>query len=81
MLIGRKLVADDNFEPKVFSLVRPRPRVIRRTLHKPAPSGVVAVVLSDIDHKRMNDTLGHAAGDQVIQRVGQSLQACARDGI
>jgi len=40
----------------------------------------VAVALSDIDHKRMNDTLGHAVGDQVIQRVGQSLQSCTRDG-
>jgi len=122
---------DAEAEPQVFSLVRPRPRVIRRTLHKLDSSthpylslwsditheaialarsqeeastdpltglpnrraaasrltqalshgSVVAVVLFDIDHfKRVNDTLGHAAGDQVIQRVGQTLQACARDG-
>jgi diguanylate cyclase (GGDEF)-like protein/PAS domain S-box-containing protein len=118
-------------QAQVFALVQPRPRVVRRTLHRLESSthpylalwsditheavalrrsqeeastdplsglpnrraaaarlsqalshgNSVAVVMFDIDHfKRVNDTLGHSAGDQVIQRVAQTLKACARDG-
>lgn len=41
----------------------------------------LAVVLVDLDRfKQYNDTYGHLAGDEVLRRVGASLQACCRSG-
>jgi diguanylate cyclase (GGDEF)-like protein len=39
-----------------------------------------ALILLDLDgFKAVNDTLGHAAGDQVLQELSQHLRECLRD--
>ncbi|MBA3534528.1 MAG: diguanylate cyclase [Ardenticatenales bacterium] len=51
-------------------------REIERARRLEAP---VAVVMLDIDHfKRINDTFGHAAGDQVLQSVAAQCQGIVR---
>ena len=41
----------------------------------------VSVLMIDIDHfKKLNDTLGHAAGDQALVRVAQCIASSLRSG-
>lgn len=53
---------------------------INREVDRVARNGEPALLLTlDIDHfKRVNDTHGHAAGDEVIKSVAASLQDCVR---
>ncbi|MEV0807479.1 bifunctional diguanylate cyclase/phosphodiesterase [Micromonospora sp. NPDC050200] len=43
-----------------------------------APGEVVAVLLFDVDGlRRVNESLGHAAGDKILVEVAERLRACA----
>ncbi|HYY10818.1 MAG TPA: GGDEF domain-containing protein, partial [Kineosporiaceae bacterium] len=46
-----------------------------------AASAAFGVIVADVDHfKQVNDTLGHAAGDEVLVEVARRLREAVRDG-
>ncbi|HEX5709794.1 MAG TPA: diguanylate cyclase [Sulfuricurvum sp.] len=52
------------------------PREMARAVRESYP---IALVLIDLDHfKSINDTYGHAAGDEVLKKVAQSLTSSIR---
>lgn len=55
---------------------------LRQLVHqvKRTPRCVTLVVCDVDDFKRINDTLGHAAGDAVIRALGLALMGAARQG-
>lgn len=54
--------------------------ILESTLHQAAQQHKVALLFIDIDRfKLVNDTLGHQAGDQLLQAFAERLRASVRD--
>ncbi|TMC59773.1 MAG: GGDEF domain-containing protein, partial [Chloroflexi bacterium] len=55
-------------------------RLARALEHARRSGKLVAAFFIDLDHfSRINDTLGHEAGDQLLQQVALRLRASCRD--
>ena len=56
-------------------------RIAQALHHAARTGGHGALLFIDLDHfKKLNDTLGHAQGDRLLQQVAQRLSACVREG-
>ena len=54
-------------------------RLIAELAHARRNGGFAAVMFFDLDNfKRINDTLGHAVGDQVLKQIAGRIRSCLR---
>ncbi|HKU72216.1 MAG TPA: diguanylate cyclase, partial [Burkholderiales bacterium] len=54
---------------------------LRQAVHSQRLPRSIAVVFIDLDHfKFVNDSLGHNAGDKLLQKMAERLRAAVRDG-
>lgn len=57
-----------------------RDRLLQAMAQAKRTSTLVAVMFLDIDHfKDVNDSLGHAIGDQMLKEMAQRIRACVRE--
>lgn len=57
-----------------------RDRLLQAMAQAKRTSTLVAVMFVDIDHfKDINDSLGHAVGDQLLKEIAQRIRACVRE--
>lgn len=57
-----------------------RDRLLQAMAQAKRTDTLLAVMFLDIDHfKDINDTLGHAIGDQLLKEISQRIRACVRE--
>jgi diguanylate cyclase (GGDEF)-like protein len=54
---------------------------LKQAVHSQRNARAIAVVFIDLDHfKFINDSLGHSAGDKLLQKMADRLRSAVRDG-